>query len=185
MSKKPRLVVIGDSDWTDSESVAQAIDRWWDSTGQNPDAILAVSDEVSGASKIAELWWASKGAEQIKMLPVERYFSSEYPSSAELYRDMLDGGADQLLVFVRDGSANAEEMCILSSKAGVDVDVTTSSQLNAGYPVTLVAECCEGRGCTTNLFLVESSGEMGMPRYEYRRQSNGDVFGYAGEVVSI
>lgn len=132
---------------------------------------------------MGELCWLRRGAEQLGVFTTAPYFNANHRSQAEQIQAMVSGGADLALVFASEDSGHADEARRIAVEAGIPEILHVAPAREGVYPMAIRAECCPGRGCTTDLFLTKATDDSGSPAYVYRRQSNGDEYGPAAEVA--
>jgi hypothetical protein len=114
-----RILITGSREWTDRDTISQALADLWREWGQPTDAILVHGACPSGADLIAHEIWTARG------YPVETH-----PADWKAYgraagpkrnKDMVVLGADMCLAFVRGGSRGAAGCVRLAEKAGIPV----------------------------------------------------------------
>lgn len=115
-----RILVTGSRDWTDRQTITNALDEaWWDLG--NPDNAVLVNGEchLGGADKIAADIWRSWG------YPVEGHPAERSPDGKLLGPErnarMVELGADICLAFPLPSSRGTNNCIRLAREAGIPV----------------------------------------------------------------
>lgn len=93
----PRLLITGSRDWSDADMIYAALRQAWIDLGSHPDTILVSGACPTGADKIAEDIWESRGR------PVERHpadWSKGRSAGPLRNKHMVDLGAHLCLAFI-------------------------------------------------------------------------------------
>lgn len=187
MNKTPKLMIIGSESWTDANQVNELVTKWWKEQGSSLQAQLIVSDQPSGASRMAQVHWPTIAFESDgTILPVIRFNHDEHADETALYQAMVDAEPDAIMLFSTDGDIQkwlGSHLSRLAYKSTPSFITQVAAARTDSFPVAIEAPCCEGKDCgTTQLFLSERRTGGGSI-FEYRRQANGDVYGEAADVI--
>lgn len=112
-----RILVTGARDWTDEESVHEALDDARDEFGS--DAVLVVGDCPRGVDKIAYEYWVDGGG-------IAECFIADWDKhgrGAGMIRNnaMVSSGADVCLAFITPKSRGTRHCAKQARKKGVEV----------------------------------------------------------------
>lgn len=108
-----RVLVTGSRTWTDEVTIHDALAaQWGDGT-----AVLVSGACLRGADRIAEMVWSGWGG-RIERHPADW---SQHGRQAGFRRnaEMVNGGADVCLAFIRAGSPGASHTAQLAEAAGI------------------------------------------------------------------
>lgn len=115
-----RILVTGSRDWTDIDTVRDALTV---AVYQNLPAVIVHGACLSGADAIAS-WWVRQFSRNLDITE-ERHPAdwTRHGKRAGFLRNahMVDLGADVCLAFIRNGSRGASHTAALAEKAGISV----------------------------------------------------------------
>lgn len=116
-----RVLITGSRTWDRPEVIESTLRHWFQTNGEQTDAVLVSGACPRGADSIAEGLWERQG------LTVERHPADwdKHGMYAGLARneDMVKLGADICFAFIRDDSAGTSHCRNLAIKAGIPTTV--------------------------------------------------------------